>query len=242
VTAGPLREDRAGPLGQPGSEPRRGGSQVVPRPAGWRLGGPAPWSAPRDDATFAVDAVVGAVERQPPRADEVPLFDGARPSAVLVALHDGPAGAEVVLTRRSQSLRRHRGEISFPGGRLDVGETPEDAALREADEEVALAPEAVELVGRLPPLATVVSLSHIVPVVGRLRARPVLRPAAAEVERILHVPLRELADPAVFREEWWGEEEMARSIYFFELEDETIWGATAHILVDLLSVALGAGG
>ena len=55
------------------------------------------------------------------------------------------------------------------------------------------------------------------------------------------MPLRELADPAVFREEWWGEEEMARTIYFFELEDETIWGATAHILVDLLSVALGAG-
>lgn len=147
----------------------------------------------------------------------------------------------MVLTRRSQALRNHRGEISFPGGRLDDGETPEHAALREADEEVALAPEAVELVGRLPPLATVVSLSHIVPVVGRLRARPALRPAAAEVERILHVPLRELADPAIFREEWWGEHEMARSIYFFELEDETIWGATARILVDLLSVALGSG-
>jgi 8-oxo-dGTP pyrophosphatase MutT (NUDIX family) len=212
----------------------------VPRPDGWRLGGPAPWSAPLDAAPFALDALVDAVRGQPPRANEVPLFAGARPSAVLVALHDGAAGAEVVLTRRSQSLRSHRGEISFPGGRLDSGETPEHAALREADEEVALAPGAVELVGRLPPLATVVSLSHIVPVVGRLSARPVLRPAAAEVERILHVPLRELADPAVFREERWGEKEMVRSVYFFELEDETIWGATAHILVDLLSVALGA--
>ena len=213
----------------------------MPRPEGWRLGGPAPWSAPQGGAALALDAVVHAVRAQPPGANEVPLFEGARPSAVLVALHDGPAGAEVVLTRRSQSLRSHRGEISFPGGRLDAGETPEHAALREADEEVALAPEAVELVGQLPPLATVVSLSHIVPVVGRLRARPAVRPAAAEVERILHVPLRELANPAVFREEWWGEEEMARSIYFFELEDETIWGATAHILVDLLSVALGTG-
>jgi 8-oxo-dGTP pyrophosphatase MutT (NUDIX family) len=213
---------------------------VVPRPEGWRPGGPAPWSTPPDGASFALDAVVDAVRRQPPAGDPLPLFPGARPSAVLVALHDGPAGAEVVLTRRSRALRSHRGEISFPGGRLDEGETPEHAALREADEEVALAPGAVELVGRLPPLATVVSLSHIVPVVGRLRARPSLRPAAAEVERILHVPLRELADPAVFREEWWGEREMARSIYFFELEDETIWGATARILVDLLSVVLGA--
>jgi 8-oxo-dGTP pyrophosphatase MutT (NUDIX family) len=240
VSAGPLRESATGPLRESSPGPRRGGSQVVPRPEGWRLGGPAPWSVPLDSATFALDAVVDAVRRQPPDGEPLPLFPGARPSAVLVALHNGAAGAEVVLTRRSQSLRNHRGEISFPGGRLDDGETPEHAALREADEEVALAPEAVELVGRLPPLATVVSLSHIVPVVGRLRARPALRPAAAEVERILHVPLRELADPAGFREEWWGEREMARSIYFFELEDETIWGATARILVDLLSVALGA--
>ena len=240
MSAGPLREDSAGPLREDSAGPRRGGNQVVPRPEGWRLGGPAPWSVPQDVAPFALHAVVDAVRGQPRSANAVPLFQGARPSAVLVALHDGPAGAEVVLTRRSQSLRSHRGEISFPGGRLDAGETPEQAALREADEEVALAPEAVGLVGRLPPLATVVSLSHIVPVVGRLRARPALRPAAAEVERILHVPLRELADPAVFREEWWGEAEMARTIHFFELEDETIWGATAHILVDLLSVALGA--
>jgi peroxisomal coenzyme A diphosphatase NUDT7 len=239
-SAGRLRDDSAGSVRDRSSGPRRGGSQVVPRPEGWRLGGPAPWPAPHEGGTFALDAVVDAVRRQPPNANEVPLFQGARASAVLVALHDGPVGAEVLLTRRSQSLRSHRGEISFPGGRLDQDETPEHAALREADEEVALSPEAVELVGRLPPLATVVSLSHIVPVVGRLRARPALRPAAAEVERILHVPLRDLADPAFFREEWWGEREMARSIYFFELEDETIWGATAHILVDLLSVVLGA--
>jgi 8-oxo-dGTP pyrophosphatase MutT (NUDIX family) len=245
VSAGPLREDRAGPLREDSgrslrdSGSRRGGSQVVPRPEGWRLGGAAPWPPAPDGGRFALEAVVEAVRRQPPNANEVPLFQGARASAVLVALHDGPVGAEVVLTRRSQSLRNHRGEISFPGGRLDAGETPEHAALREADEEVALAPEAVELVGRLPPLATVVSLSHIVPVVGRLRARPALRPAAAEVERILHVPLRDLAEPAFFREEWWGEAELARSIFFFDLEDETIWGATARILVDLLSVALG---
>jgi 8-oxo-dGTP pyrophosphatase MutT (NUDIX family) len=212
---------------------------MVPRPEGWRLGGPAPWSRPEDGTPFALDAVVGAIRSRPPAADALPLFPGARPSAVLVALHDGPRGAEVVLTRRSQALRSHRGEISFPGGRLDPGETPERGALREADEEVALAPAAVELVGRLTTLATVVSRSHIVPVVGRLRARPTLRPAVAEVERILHVPLRDLADPAAFREERWGERELERSIFFFELEDETIWGATARILVDLLSVALG---
>jgi peroxisomal coenzyme A diphosphatase NUDT7 len=217
---------------------RRGGSQVVPRPPGWRLGGPAPWRT-SDDGAFAVESVVAAVRAHQPEVRHLPLFPGARPSAVLVALHDGPEGAEVVLTRRSRQLRSHRGEISFPGGRLEAEESPEHAALREAEEEVALAPQAVELVGRLPPLATIVSLSHIVPVVGRLRARPALRPAASEVERILHVPLRELADPDGFREEWWGERELERAIYFFELEDETIWGATARMLVDLLSIALG---
>ena len=220
--------------------PRRGGTQVVPRPEGWRLGGPPPWARPHDDAMLSLDAVVAAVRTRRPPLEELPLFPGARPSAVLVALHDGPLGAEIVLTRRSRQLRNHRGEISFPGGRLESDETPELGALREAEEEVALAPAAVEVVGRLTTLATVVSLSHIVPVVGRLRARPTLRPAIAEVERILHVPLRELAEPDVFREEWWEDREVERAIYFFELEDETIWGATARILVDLLSVAFGA--
>ena len=223
-----------------------GGGQVIPRPEGWRPGGPAPWTATRDAGPLALDAVIAAVtartrSRDParPDLDDAPLFPDARPSAVLLALHDGPRGAEVVLTRRSRDLRRHRGEISFPGGRLDDGESPEQGALREAHEEVALDPASVELVGRLSTLATVVSLSHIVPVVGRLQGRPELRPAAAEVERILHVPLVELTEPGVFREEHWGEGALERSIYFFELVDETIWGATARILAELLSVALG---
>ena len=196
--------------------------------------------------SFALETVVAAVSARATARDaryadpdDAPLFPNARPSAVLLALHDGPQGSEVVLTRRSRDLRRHRGEISFPGGRLDDGETPEEGALREAHEEVALDPAAVELIGRLSTLATVVSLSHIVPVVGRLQGRPDLRPAAAEVERILHVPLAELIEPDVFREERWGEGPLERSIYFFELVDETIWGATARILVELLSVVLG---
>jgi hypothetical protein len=94
-----------------------------------------------------------------------------------------------------------------------------------------LAPEAVELVGRLPPLATVVSPSHISPSSAGWGPVP-LRPAAAEVERILHVPLREPADPAVFRDEW-GARRSWRIDLLFELEDETI-GGDAHILVDLL--------
>ncbi|HEY8093413.1 MAG TPA: CoA pyrophosphatase [Acidimicrobiales bacterium] len=222
-----------------GSRVGRGGGQIVPRPDGWRPGSPAPWGSPPAGACLDIEAVVRAVaaRQSAPEAD-LPLFPGARPSAVLVALHDGPRGAEVVLTRRSWALRSHRGEISFPGGRLEPGETPEAGALREAHEEVALDPAAVVVVGRLPALSTVVSLSHIVPVVGRLDRRPALRPAVDEVDRILHVPLVELTAPEVFREERWGEPPLERVIAFFDLEDETIWGATAHILVDLLTVVV----
>jgi len=217
----------------------RGGAQIIPRPDQWRPGGPAPWSSP-GGAQFALDAVLDAVARVDPVAGlAVPTFPGARRSAVLVALHDGPSGAEVILTRRSWTLKSHRGEISFPGGRIEPSETPEAAALREAFEEVALDPSLVELVGRLPALSTVASRSHIVPVVGRLAGRPRLEPAAAEVERILHVPLIELAEGEVFREERWGTAPLERSVFFFELDDETIWGATARIIVDLFSVVLG---
>jgi 8-oxo-dGTP pyrophosphatase MutT (NUDIX family) len=213
---------------------------VIPRPDVWRIGDPAPWSGPHDRRRFDLDAVTAAVaDHRPGDGDqEAPAFPEARPSAVLAAMHDGPEGAELILTRRSWALRSHRGEISFPGGRLDPGETPEAGALREAHEEIRLDPASVELIGRLPTLARLVTLSHIVPVVGRLAARPRLQPATAEVSRILHVPLAELARPGVFREERWGRPPLERPIYFFELEDETIWGATARIIVDLLHVAL----
>ena len=219
------------------SEPaRRGGAQIIPRPEVWRAGGPAPWDTAPLAHRFGADSVAEAVAARTPTDDPPPLAE-RRESAVLVALYDGPHGAEVILTRRAWHLRSHRGEISFPGGRLEPGETAEEGALREAHEEVRLDPASVEVVGRLSTLATVSSMSHIVPVVGRLTSRPELRPRQAEVERILHVPLVELARPDVFREERWGTPPVERPIYFFELDDETIWGATARILVDLLVVA-----
>ena len=156
---------------------------------------------------------------------------------MLVALRDGGHGAEVLLTRRSMSLRTHRGEISFPGGRADPGETYEQAALREAHEEVALPPSSIDLVGRLHPLSTVVSLSFIVPVVGVMRDAPELRAAVAEVDRILWVSLADLATDGTFREERWGAPPLDRPVFFFDLDDETVWGATARVLHQLLRVA-----
>jgi 8-oxo-dGTP pyrophosphatase MutT (NUDIX family) len=171
-------------------------------------------------------------------------FSGARPSAVLVLVADDDAGnAGVLLTRRSTALRNHAGEISFPGGRIDPGETEVAAALREANEEVGLDPAAVEIIGELDHLATIVSRSHIVPVIGRATAQLSLAPRSPEVERIMWVPLAELVRADTYRAERWmfpaglggAQESRERVLYFFELDDETVWGATARILIDLLS-------
>jgi mutator protein MutT len=188
----------------------------------------------------ASDVVAAVTSR--PHLLPVPPNDTLRSSAVLIAIIDGADGAEVLLTRRSETLRNHRGEISFPGGRVDAGETFEAAALREAHEEVALEPSAVQLHGRIDPFSTMVSRSFIVPVVGTVGQAPVLRAAESEVERIMWVPLAELTRTDTFREELWGHNDERRPMFFFELDDETIWGATARILHQLLRVALGIEG
>ena len=215
---------------------RPGGQQVIPRPTTWRHGGNAPWGTPTAALSFA--EVIAAVDGRLAAPGPPPFVD-ARHSAVLVLLHDGPSGPEALFTKRSQHLRNHRGEISFPGGRLDPNESALDTALREAWEEVGLDPLSVTVHGELDHLSTVVSQSYIMPVVASVPTRPVLTAAPAEVERILWVPLAELAHHQTYREEWWGTPPVERPVFFFELDDETIWGATARIVHQLLRLAHG---
>ncbi|MET0325928.1 MAG: CoA pyrophosphatase [Ilumatobacteraceae bacterium] len=212
---------------------RAGGAQQIPRPAVWtpgELGAPA-----AHPLAITVDDIERVLSGRPTGQRTAPAFPDARPSAVLVALADGQSGAEVLLTRRSRHLRNHKGEISFPGGRLDPGETPVEAALREAHEEVGLDPSLVTVIGELDHLDTVVSRSSIVPIVGRVPSTLPLHPASMEVERILWLPLAELVRPDTYRSERWGRTPTDRLLHFFELDDETVWGATANMLVDLLS-------
>ena len=226
------------PSGSASSTRRIGGDQYIARPQVWRPGRSAPWAqVAAVQPELSVEDVLGGVARFDPDHPLNPPFADSRPAAVLIALLDGPHGAEVLVTRRSRHLSHHRGEMSFPGGRIDVGESPLEAALREAREEVGLDSALVEARGGLDHLNTLVSRSYIVPIVGRLTEQPVLTPSPSEVERILFVPLADLARPGTHREERWGAPPNDVAIQFFELDDETIWGATGRMLFQLLCLA-----
>ena len=216
------------------TEPRRpGGAQHIPRPPAYSEHFDTPWSP---NAQWSVDELIARVpERSGPM---IPTFPDAKLSAVLLLLADGPAGAEVLLTRRSMEMTTHRGEISFPGGRVDRGETAIETALREAHEEVGLDPQLPTVVGELEHLSTIVSKSYIVPVVARLDVveRPHLAPQTMEADRVMWTPIAELTRTATYRLERWGNLPMDRPLHFFELDDETVWGATARMLFDLLTL------
>jgi 8-oxo-dGTP pyrophosphatase MutT (NUDIX family) len=218
----------------------RGGSQVIPRPAGTRIGGPPPWS---DLDVGALDLSLDNVERvlaaSGPPVPSPLEGTGVRASAVLAPLYELDGETFVVLTRRAQHLRAHRGEVSFPGGGVEPGESAAGAAVREAREEIALDPTLVRLIGELDHLQTYSSQSYITPFVGALGGRPSLEPSPAEVEKILHVALRELLLPEVYREEHWGLRPLDRPLYFFELYGDTVWGATALMLRNLLALVTG---
>lgn len=162
-----------------------------------------------------------------------------RASAVLVPLYEEKGDVFVVLTRRAQHLRSHQGEVSFPGGAVEAGETHWDAARRESFEETALPAGDVELIGELDHLQTYSSRSYIVPFVGVVPTRPDLVANPEEVEKILHVPLDELLLPETYREENWGLTPLDHRLYFFELYGDTVWGATAFVLHNLLSLVTG---
>lgn len=185
-----------------------------------------------------------------PVVGEIPALPREVNAGVLGVLFEEDGETRVVLTRRSTQLRTHQGQVSFPGGRLEEGEDASSAALREACEEVGLDSALVTTVGWLHPLMTMVSSSFILPVLGTVAARPRLVPSPDEVERIFDVSLAELADPAIFHEEHWripgraiaGSEDNSFPVWFFEVSGELIWGATARMLYELLSVVLvGAG-
>jgi 8-oxo-dGTP pyrophosphatase MutT (NUDIX family) len=169
----------------------------------------------------------------PEAALAMEVHGGRTQSAVLVPLYRDAAGElHAVFTRRRDDLRRHPGEISFPGGRRDRGEELLQTALREAQEEIGLAPEAVDVVGALAPVGTFVTGYAIYPFVGVLEAPPEWIVADTEVAEVLELPL-----PAV-RAAHGVRRLVRRGIPFrtdtYEVGPHLIWGATARIVKDLL--------
>lgn len=166
-----------------------------------------------------------------------------RASAVLAPLYEHEGETWVLLTRRTMQLRSHSGEVSFPGGGQELGETLVQTALREAREEVALEPSTVRIVGELDHLSTITSGSFIVPYVGELPERPEgLVPNPSEVDAILHVKLSDLLDPDAYHEELWPLFGGEHPVVFFRLEHDTLWGATAAMLRQLLGFVTGTVG
>jgi 8-oxo-dGTP pyrophosphatase MutT (NUDIX family) len=161
----------------------------------------------------------------------------ARPAAGLLLLFPVGGEARLLLTVRASHLPKHAGQVSLPGGRVEPGETIEQAAMREALEEVGLDSGPVRVIGRLTPLHIPVSGFMLHPVVALTDTRPALRPADCEVERILDVGVDELLDPA--RRLWRRmrhEERGDLEVPYIDLRGAELWGATAMVLAELLSL------
>lgn len=162
-----------------------------------------------------------------------PVEEPARAVAsVLIPLYLDPAGdVRAIMTKRPDNMRTHPGDVVFPGGRIEPGESAVDCAIREAAEEVGLPPDAVEIVGGLGAITTRDPNNLIVPVVAKVERPPVLVPQPEEVEVILEPTIDELLDDSRWQvSEWFG-----YNLWFFDFPEATLWGATAFMVRELLS-------
>ena len=156
---------------------------------------------------------------------------GGTDAAVLVPMHGWPDNPGLVFTERRSDLKRHAGEISFPGGRRDEGEELIGTALREAEEEIGLARDKVEVVGALPPIGTFVTNYKVHPFVGLIQEGLRFEPNPAEVESVLVASLDDLASAYEKRRLVRRGVPIKTDTYL--VADKLIWGATARILAML---------
>ncbi len=157
-------------------------------------------------------------------------------SAVLVLLtsHFAPrASNRVLLTLRSSNLRSHTGQISFPGGRIEPGETPEQAALRECEEETGIPAHLPEVLGRLSPISSPASIGAVMPIVAWLHQDVPIIPNPDEVDEAFWQPLDELGEPVVSEWELRGTKRM---VPHWPIHRVPLWGLTACILEELKTI------
>ncbi|MCS7173005.1 MAG: CoA pyrophosphatase [Armatimonadetes bacterium] len=188
----------------------------------------------RPDVTLARirEVLLGYV----PRTVEDPSL---RLSAVLIPLYEAQGEVWVLLTRRTDRVAVHKGQISFPGGAVEEGDPDAlHAALRETEEELGIRPEDVEVLGQVDDERTVVSGFLIRPFVGRIPHPYPLRPAEAEIAEVIRIPLTLFLDPRAV--EIRGDPS-GRPQYFYRYRGHVVWGATARIIRHFTSLLVGDG-
>ncbi len=168
--------------------------------------------------------------------DEIRPTEKIKCAAVLVPLLKEQGEWHLLFTRRTEHVESHKGQVSFPGGACDPGETtPEETALREAAEEIGLDPARVRVLGRLPPMITVTHF-RVTPVVGVIEWPAVLRVSTIEVARVFTIPLTWLADP---QNRWeFYRPDRGVLLAYHPYDGELLWGATARMTLMLLEALL----
>jgi 8-oxo-dGTP pyrophosphatase MutT (NUDIX family) len=162
--------------------------------------------------------------------------EGFTPAAVLIPLVVSETGVDLLLTRRTEDLETHKGQIAFPGGTVDDGDASRrHTALRETEEELGIGPAHIEVLGILDDLLTPTGFV-ITPVVGIVKTLPAMKPNPREVAEVFTVPLTFFAESQNARREWLCTPLGEREVWFYEYEGRVIWGATAAMIRNLCDV------
>jgi 8-oxo-dGTP pyrophosphatase MutT (NUDIX family) len=186
-----------------------------------------------------VDAHMKMVPQPRPGWNREPsLPPDCRQGAVLILLYPRSDRLYLVLTRRSDHVGSHKGQISLPGGAQESDESLVETALRETWEELGIPSQGIEVMGNLTPLYTPPSNYCIHPFVAYRAARPIFHPHDVEVAQVLEVALGSLLDPAIRRVEYWADQrfDSPRRVPCFDIDGQVVWGATAMILSEFVSL------